>query len=155
MQRIEDRFDDDFFIRICNESESMAKAAAELGIHFNSFKRRAVKLGCYKPNQPGKGITKNATHGYPLKDILNGKHPQYSTFKLKNKLLREGIKNNVCERCGISEWCSEPINIELDHINGIRTDHRLDNLRMLCPNCHSQTNTYRSKNRVPSEKSEE
>ena len=48
--------------------------------------------------------------------------------------------------CGITEWNGQPTPTELDHINGVRTDNRLENLRILCPNCHAQTKTYRGKN---------
>ena len=54
---------------------------------------------------------------------------------------------NVCNSCGIKDWMGIPLNMELDHIDGNRSNHRLENLRMLCPNCHAQTDTYRSKNR--------
>lgn len=83
-----------------------------------------------------------------LDEILNGQHPTYKTYLLKNRLIKEGIKQNSCEMCGITEWNAKPLAIHLDHVNGISTDHRLENLRMLCPNCHSQTDTYAGKNRT-------
>jgi len=138
--------EEQYFIKVCEESQTMAEAAAKLKLHFNTFKRRAVKLGCYKPNQGGKGTKKPIKPKYSTKDILEGKYPHYQTFKLKNRLLKEGLKDNTCEECGISEWNNKPINCELDHIDGNRTNHRLNNLRILCPNCHSQTSTFRAKN---------
>lgn len=135
------------FISVCNESNSMAQAAAKLGMHFNTFKAKAVKLGCYKPNQSGKGITKKHNgNKISLTEILNGKHPHYQTNKLKKRLIKEGLKSNECEECGIYEWNGKPLVMELDHIDGDRTNHLLDNLKMLCPNCHSQTDTFRGKN---------
>ena len=83
----------------------------------------------------------------PLKDILEGKHPETQTNKIKKKLLREGMLKNACKICGISEWMGRSIVCELDHINGNRRDHSLENLRMLCPNCHSQTSTYCGRNK--------
>ena len=77
---------------------------------------------------------------------MTGKYPEYQTFKLKNRLLQEGIMENKCSICNLTEWNGKPLNMELDHINGNRTDHRLKNLRMICPNCHAQTETYRAKN---------
>jgi 5-methylcytosine-specific restriction endonuclease McrA len=136
---------DDLFIKVCKESKTMAKAAAVLGIHFNTFKRRAIKLGVYKPNQAGVGINKRSP-GIDVYEIIEGLHPYYQTYKLKNKLFKEGIKENKCDICDISNWMGKKINCELDHINGDRTDHRIENLRILCPNCHSQTETFRSKN---------
>jgi hypothetical protein len=83
----------------------------------------------------------------PLEEILSGKHPQFQTYKLKLRLIKEGLIENVCSVCNTSEWMGNKLNMELDHIDGDRTNHRFENLRMLCPNCHSQTETYRSKNR--------
>ena len=85
--------DKDYFIKVCNESESMSKACTKLQLHFNTFKRLAIKYGCYKPNQSGKGIHKKSNgNDIPLNEILEGKHPQYQTFKLKNKLFANHIK---------------------------------------------------------------
>ena len=64
---------------------------------------------------------------------------------LKQRLIEFGIKQNVCEQCGLSEWRGSPIVIQLHHKNGDPTDNTLDNLQMLCPNCHSQTDTYSNK----------
>ena len=65
-------------------------------------------------------------------------------------LRRYVIKNNLipykCAICGCTEWQGKTLSLELDHINGINNDNRLENLRFLCPNCHSQTSTYGSRN---------
>ena len=124
----------------------MAEASIKLGLHFNTFKKYAIKLNCYKTNQSGKGIKKPIPPKVDLGEILEGKHPHFQTYKLKNRLLKESIIENKCSICGIDEWNGKKINMELDHIDGNRTNHLLTNLRMLCPNCHSQTETYRAKN---------
>ena len=70
-----------------------------------------------------------------------------SRFTIKRRLLAAGVLQNRCDECGLSEWRGKPISIQIDHINGVRHDHRLENLRMLCPNCHSQTETFASRNK--------
>jgi hypothetical protein len=70
-----------------------------------------------------------------------------SRITIKRHLLRAGIIVNRCDWCGLSEWRGRPLSIQIDHVNGIRDDHRIENLRMLCPNCHSQTDTFAAKNR--------
>lgn len=139
--------DKEKFIEVCNNSQTMAQASKELGIHFNTFVRYAKKFGCYNPNQGGKGTHKKGNgNKFDLQDVLDGKHPEYNTYKLKNRLIKEAIKENKCECCGITEWNGKPISLELHHIDGNRFNHRLENLILLCPNCHSQTETFRAKN---------
>lgn len=65
-----------------------------------------------------------------------------SSSNVKNRLLKNNLKENKCEICGIVSWLGNPIIIQLHHINGDSTDNRLENLQMLCPNCHSQTDSY-------------
>lgn len=62
----------------------------------------------------------------------------------KELVLKE--QDNKCHKCGLSEWMGEPIVFELDHINGKSDDNRRENVRALCPNCHSQTPTWRGRN---------
>lgn len=134
------------FVKTCQESGSMSIACSSLGLHYNTFRRYAIKFECYKPNPGGKGLSKDRDPKIPLQDILDGKRPEYQTFKLKKRLIKAGIKKNICEVCGLTEWNKKPIEMELDHINGVSNDHKLNNLRIICPNCHSQTETFRAKN---------
>lgn len=82
----------------------------------------------------------------PINEILTS-NSTYQSFKLKRRLIKEGLKFHICEICGLSEWRNVPIPLELHHINGDRHDNRLNNLQLLCPNCHAMTDSYRGKNK--------
>lgn len=129
-------------------SVSMAEAASKVNLHFSTFKKYAKKLGVYMPNPGRKGISKPKKEGagkIPLDEILSGLHPQYQTYKLKHRLYDAGIKSNQCENCNTNSWNGQILECELDHVDGNRTNHKLENLKILCPNCHSQTSTFRFK----------
>jgi hypothetical protein len=82
----------------------------------------------------------------PIEEFLSNNRP-VSSFKLKNKLLKEKLLEYRCSFCGLTEWLGKPIPLELDHINGNNKDNSLENLRLLCPNCHALTPNYRGKNK--------
>ena len=130
-------------------SKSMAEAARKMNMSFSTFKRKAVEENLYTPNQSGKGMSKDYSGvRFLTEDILDGKHPNYPTAKLKKRLIDEGHIDCKCSWCGITDtWNGKPIVLHLDHINGINNDNRIENLRLLCPNCHSQTDTFCHKNR--------
>src|ERR1700733_11969731 len=77
--------------------------------------------------------------------IWTNESPRVGSHHLKKRLIKEKILQDICNRCGIFEWEGEKLSLHLDHINGIRNDNRLENLRLLCPNCHSLTETYAGK----------
>jgi HNH endonuclease len=95
---------------------------------------KAVRSGRVRPRPPR----------WSVDDVLTRAKSRHT---VKRRLLEAGILENVCDECGISDWRGKPLSIQLDHRNGIRDDHRLENLRMLCPNCHSQTETFAGKKR--------
>jgi Zn finger protein HypA/HybF involved in hydrogenase expression len=97
--------------------------------------------------QGQKGISNGPSRlKIPLEDILI-ENSDYHSHKLKLRLIKEGIKEHKCEKCNLTEWLGKSIPIELEHRNGNSRDHRFENLEILCPNCHAQTDTYKSKNK--------
>lgn len=72
----------------------------------------------------------------------------HNTKMIKKRLFEKLQCEYKCYECNISEWNKKPISLELDHINGDPLDNRIENLRILCPNCHSQTSTFRGKNNL-------
>lgn len=140
---------DSQIIEIAESSKSGAEAASKLGIKYETFRKHAIRLNVFKTNQSGKGISKPITDNrkIDIQEILDGKHPHYQTNKLRSRLIKEGIKKKECECCGLVDWLGKSISLELDHIDGNRYNHKLENLRIVCPNCHSQTDTYRGKNK--------
>jgi len=134
---------DEMILEAYDQKMTQQEACAKYDVSVVTWWRRAKKLGLKWSDLPAhEGQGK-----FFVEDILTGKHPQYSTNKLKQRLFSEGIKEKVCEGCGIVEWNNKPIVLQLDHINGNSHDHRLENLRVLCPNCHSQTDTWCGKNK--------
>lgn len=87
-----------------------------------------------------------APNKIPLEEILVKDSTYTNSHRIKKRLIDIGLKEATCEACRLSEWKGRPIALELNHINGDRFDHRLDNLQLLCPNCHAQTPYYRGKN---------
>ncbi len=84
---------------------------------------------------------------WPLEDILVEDSTYTDLSTLKRRLIEAGLLDPWCAICGIDEWLGRPITLHLDHLNGVRTDHRIDNIRLICPNCHSQTETFAGRNK--------
>jgi transposase len=81
----------------------------------------------------------------PLEQLLQRGVPR-NRNNVKQRLLAAGVKEETCESCGISEWRGRPLSLALHHINGDRLDNQLENLELLCPNCHSQTESFAGRN---------
>lgn len=107
----------------------------EIGLDTSHFTGQAWARG-----RPGRSEPR------PLADVLVLGSP-YNSARLRRRLVAAGLKPTHCERCGLSEWQGTPLPLHLDHINGDHTDNRLENLRILCPNCHAITETWAGRNR--------
>lgn len=81
----------------------------------------------------------------PLKEVLK-KDSKFASYHLKRRLIREEIKEHICEHCKLKTWMDQLIPLELHHINGVKDDNRIENIELLCPNCHALTDNYRGKN---------
>ena len=93
-----------------------------------------------------RGDIRSRPRKVPIEQLLVADRPQTSRSHLKERLVEEGLKEDRCEICGITEWLGKPLSMALHHLNGDGNDNRLENLQFLCPNCHAQTDTYGGRN---------
>ena len=111
---------------------------------YKTFKNHCDRMGVKIPKNKNKG-RQNFGNKIPLEEILVENSTYQNRSRLKIRLIRNGLLNYECEICNIKEWNGKKISLHLDHINGVNNDNRIENLRFLCPNCHSQTDTHGSK----------
>lgn len=150
------RYTDEQLKNAVAESYSLARVLEKLGIrpaggNYDVIKKHIRRLELDTSHFTGKGWSKGQKHTFvrqrDLEDILVIDSTYMSSHHLKNRLLAEGIFQHQCVSCNLTEWLERPIPLEIDHINGDRRDNRLENLRLLCPNCHALTETYRGRNK--------
>jgi hypothetical protein len=136
------------------QSRSIAGVLRTLGLrvaggNYETVKRAVVELRLDTSHWTGQGHRKGSTTPVisprPLEQVLV-RDSFHSTNDLRVRLLRAGIFAPRCALCGLDEWLGAPMPLELDHIDGDRHNNELCNLRVVCPNCHAQTPTYRGKN---------
>lgn len=136
-------------------STSIRQVIEKLGLipaggNYEQIKRAIKEHHLDTSTITGMGWRKNQTFPFTpriqLSDILV-KNSTFQSFKLKKRLFLDGLKTPKCELCGWAKLSPDGrIPVELDHINGDRYDNRIENLRVLCPNCHSLQLTHRGKN---------
>ena len=111
-------------------------------IDISHFKGQSYLLGC--------------SHDWKTRsdEELFATGTQFHSTLYRKRLIKSGVEYK-CVICGLVDWQNNPLTLHIDHINGDRTDNRKQNLRFLCPNCHQQTETWGSNNRVGASSTQE
>ena len=137
------------------QSRSVAEVLRKLGLqpiggNYGTITRAITRLGLDASHFGGQGWRKGCptpvVAARPLASVPIRNSPPVHRGDLKRQLVRARLLAYTCAECGVSEWRGRPLALELHHINGEDRDNRIENLRLLCPNCHSQTDTYRGRN---------
>lgn len=147
---------DAVIIQAASNATSITQIMTQLGLSggtaFKKLKERLVELDLidkFRYSQfwnRGKSSRTDARINAKVQDPIQ-KDTISSSTRVKTLLCKENLVDYKCSVCGLTEWCGKSIVLELDHINGDRSNNSLTNLRLLCPNCHSQTPTYKGKNK--------
>lgn len=129
-------------------SHSLKETLCRLGLPVTQRTRDALTQACLNYGFDCSFPDRYVTRRTPDTEVFCENSGFLSNFRLKIRFLEATGAPNECVLCGLGPvWNKCPLTLQLDHINGINTDHRLENLRLLCPNCHSQTPTYAGKRR--------
>lgn len=149
------RYTDEELILAVQKSKSIANVCRELNIravggNYKTIKNKIKNLNIDTSHFTGQGWNIGLKHKFHkpilLEELLVENSNYKNTNSLKKRLLNSHIKEYKCECCGNVAWLGKPIPLELHHINGVNTDNRIENIQLLCPNCHASTDTYRGKN---------
>jgi 5-methylcytosine-specific restriction endonuclease McrA len=133
--RFSRRYDWEEIQRAYDSGMSVRQCAERFGFNLASWHQAQVR-----------GDVMARPAAMPIEKLLVADRPRTNRSHLKARLLAEGLKENRCESCGLTEWLGEPINMQLHHVNGKGKDNRLENIVFLCPNCHSQTENWGGRN---------
>lgn len=122
---------------------SIKNITEKFGVSHTLIKKILIEKNIYKPKNRKMNI----------KALLEGKIQYNNPYNgalnttIKKYLINQKLKEWKCEICNIEKWNEKEIILELDHIDGNRNNNYLSNLRLICPNCHSQTDTWKKKNK--------
>ena len=134
-------------IIMIQNNESKSSICKELNCRPSTLESYLKKLEIdYSGNQGLKGKKTDSKRRTALDYIESGDFIQ--SHMLKIKLIEDGVKEHKCENCGLGDWLGNKISLELHHIDGNRFNNELNNLQILCPNCHSMTDNYSGKKNI-------
>jgi hypothetical protein len=147
-------YDDKLIVKYISESATIAEVLRKLNLDPRGRNYEIVNgiIKKYKLDSShflGKSHRKNTKQkSVSWEEILVENSGVILNAKRKKRLIKEGYLHHKCynENCGINSWLGKDLSLQLDHINGDHFDHRIENLRLLCPNCHSQTETFAGRN---------
>ena len=148
------KLSDEQFVELLKKSSTISEVLFKLGYTvkgnswgYSQVKRRMDDLNLDYSIFKGKSavIKTNKLNNVKKEDILK-ENCNHQRIVLRRYVIKNNLIPYKCAICGCTEWQGKTLSLELDHINGINNDNRLENLRFLCPNCHSQTSTYGSRN---------
>ena len=144
---------DEQFIELIQNSKSYASILKYFGFqnkgsNFETVKQRIKKLNLSTDHFELQNHACNLKITIPLEQILIENSTYTNMWRLKKRLFSTNLLTEQCSECGIkNSWNGKSLSLTLDHINGISNDNRIENLRILCPNCHSQTETFAGRNK--------
>ena len=147
---------------IVSKSTSVADALRHIGRHGGGMHRQLkqylhlyqIDTSHFDPMSARVNALKESHAKKASTDSLLVENSSFSRTHLKDRLYREGLKTRLCEICGQGEdWHGKHMSLILDHINGVYNDNRLENLRIVCPNCNATLDTHGGKNQEKKEKS--
>ena len=142
-QRKKPKNDIEYVIAVVRNSVTMAEAVRKLRIKHEILKELCKSYGVYVPNPGGRG-QRDLTD----EEILNrfSKNQKIKSIAFRY-LWQLGLKKERCEECGLSMWRNKPLTLEFHHKDGNKDNNEISNIQVLCPNCHSQTDTFRNRKR--------
>lgn len=145
---------DDEFSNLVKSSLNISEVLFKLGYTtvgnswgYSQIKQRMESLGLSGKDFRGKNPEKKLNLLKIDESKLLCNNSKHSRHVLRKYILNNNLLPYKCAICGITKWNEKTLSLELDHINGINNDNRIENLRFLCPNCHSQTTTYGARNK--------
>jgi hypothetical protein len=150
---VKHKISDEAFIQAVKTSLSVRQVLKQFGLcaqgdAYKVFYRRAKSLNLDISHFTGQAWNRSKTFPskFPLSDYLSNSRPICS-YKLKNRLLKEKVFSPICSHCSGEIWLGNPMPLVLDHIDGNSDNNSIENLRLLCPNCHFLTPTFAGKNK--------